>query len=138
MSRQVYHAVARDQASLYRLAEDRFQIIRDGALASILTGWRYVLVSDKVFKVLREVGIPVADRAVVVFDSTTASEIRGYHEIRVNGEVTPESISALGPAEHLWLHANRDLFMSVELYRRLADECSDLDFSEGFSDFAAW
>ena len=136
MSGQLYHAVARDQATLYRMSEGRFQVIRDGALTSILTGWSYVLVSDKVLKVLRKAGISFADQTAVIFDPTTASEITGYREIRVKGQVTPQTIGDAGVGEHLWLHANRDLFVSAELHRRLSGECPDVDFSEGFSRFA--
>jgi hypothetical protein len=130
------HVAARGQASLYRLGDGRFQIIRDGALASILTGPGYFLATDAVLSVLRELGVPAMERAVVVVDPTKATEIVDYRELQVAAEVTPETVDRQPAGQHLWHHANQDLFVSPELRRRLELRCSDLVFSEGFTEFA--
>src|SRR5688500_4520200 len=103
------HVIALDQPTLHRLQDGRFEIVRDGALAPILTGYGYVLATQAVVEILRAEGVSVPDRAAIVYDPATKVETIGYRELHVTGVISPETVDATDTSEQLWLHANEDL-----------------------------
>jgi hypothetical protein len=113
---RIYHVVAPRQASLYRLNDGRFQVVRDGELSSILTGYGYVLVTEEVLRAFRRAGVSAVDRPAVVFDSAASSQMATYREIEVTREVAPRTIDEIALDDHLWCHARRDLFVSLRRF----------------------
>jgi hypothetical protein len=133
---QPVHVVAREQPLLHPLRDGRFQIVRDGALAPILTGYGYVLATPEVIDILRREGVSVPDRAAILYDPSTKTDITGYRQLDVTAVIAPETIATADLAEEMWLYANADLFVAPKLHRPLRERFGDLVFSEGFSDFA--
>jgi hypothetical protein len=136
MPARPFHVVAPDQPWLHQLRDGRFQIVRSGKLSAILTGYHYVLVTEDVLTILRGEHAALVPGSAVVFDPATKQDIADYSQLQVMERLTPETLDAVDPAAQIWLHAQRDLFVSPNVYQKLADRFPDLRFSEGFSGFA--
>ena len=136
MSDLPFHVSAVDEPLLYRLPDGRFQIVRDGTLAPLLTGHGYILVTERLHALLESEGASLPAKPAVVYDPTSKIEVTGYRELRVLSEVMPETASVVtGQGGSVWAYANRYLFVSLELQRKLSRAFPGLVFSEGFSRF---
>jgi hypothetical protein len=124
---------------LYELGDGRFQLIEQGPIAPLMSGYRYFLVERALALFLDELGLERAwQEPAVLFNRTTGEEMHTHVRLHVSQFFTQNMLPDL-PLEGLRLLTFNDeyYFASPELKACLeASPVGYLQFSEGFSGFA--
>lgn len=125
---------------LYELGDGRFQLVEQGPIAPLMSGYRYLLVERELALFLHELGLERArQEPAVLFNRATGEEMHTHVRLHVSQFFTEDMLSDI-PLEGLRLLAFNEqyYFASPELKDCL--EASPfggyLQFSEGLEGFA--
>ncbi|CAN7155529.1 hypothetical protein [Polaromonas sp. LjRoot131] len=124
---------------LYELGDGRFQLIEQGPIAPLMSGYRYLIVERALALFLDQLGLERArQEPAVLFNRATGEEMRTHVRLHISQFLTQNMLADL-PLEGLRLLTFNDeyYFASPELKACLeASPFGYLQFSEGFSGFA--
>ncbi len=125
---------------LYELSDGRFQLIQQGPIAPLMTGYGYLLVENALAAFLQSFPIEhVRYEPAVLFNRGTGAEYRTHVRIVVSQRFRPgdASDSHLGGMRILAMN-DEYFFVTAELKNALeASPFRYLQFSEGLGNFAA-
>jgi hypothetical protein len=127
---------AGDRPGIAQMAEGRFHVWRSGALGNLLPTASAILISRDLagFLSAETIGGWVV-REITIVDPPDG-EIRGYVQLVIANELTPDSLPLDVSGNQLWRFGTNHFFVSPDLGRTLATRFDDLLFSLGFSRFA--
>ena len=124
---------------LYELGDGRFQLIEQGPIAPLMSGYRYLLVERELALLLHDLGLErVRHEPAVLFKRATGEEMHTHVRLHVSQFFTENMLPDI-PLEGLRLLTFNDqyYFASPELKTCLEASPFDyLQFSEGLSGFA--
>jgi hypothetical protein len=126
--------------SLYQLEDGRFQLIANGPIAPLMTGFGYVLAEKALAEFLFTRGLErVGFLAAIIYHRGTGEEYHTHEQLLVGQRFCSGSIKDVAlDGERLLLMDERYLFTSPSLKEALAQSQFDyFRFSEGLSEFAA-
>ena len=126
--------------SLYQLADGRFQLIANGPIAPLMTGFDYVLAEKPLAEFLFARGLErVRFLPAIIYRRGTGEEYHTHEQLLVGQRFSSTSIRDVAlDGERLLLMDERYLFASPSLKEVLAESQFDyLQFSEGLSEFVA-
>ncbi|MFG6485638.1 hypothetical protein ACG04R_03080 [Roseateles sp. BYS78W] len=125
---------------LYELADGRFQLIKQGPIAPLMTGYRHLLVESSLAEFLQCLPIErVRYEPAVLVNRGTGEEHRTHSRIVVSQFFRPDDLRDI-PLEGMRILTMNDeyFFVTAELKNALeASPFQYLQFSEGLSNFAA-
>ena len=124
---------------LYRLSDDRFQVMEEGELVPLMVGYEYVLVESALAEYLEVLDLPRLEIiGAVVYDPRKKLEIHTYQQLQVDQGFSSDMIRDINlDGERFLLMGERYLFVSPLLKQRLEmSPFKYLRFTEGLSEFA--
>lgn len=128
-----------DSVPLIELADDRFQMLEQGALGRFASGHQYLLVDRPLAKYLKSLKVPqITFAPVVVINRTTGEEHRTHVRVFVHQSFSPDEVESIS-LDGLQMYAMNGeyFFVSPPLKHALeANAFSYIAFSEGLSGFA--
>lgn len=126
-------------ARLYQLADGRFQIVGNGELAPLMTGYDYVLVEEDLAEYLIALNLPKLEMiAATIYEPWQKQEIRTHKQLLIQQQCSTEEIGDIDLDGERFLVMNREyVFVSGPLKERLAaSPFKYLRFTEGLEGFA--
>jgi hypothetical protein len=126
--------------ALYQLEDGRFQLIANGPIAPLMTGFEYVLAENALADFLFVRGLDnVRFHPATIYRRSTGDEYRTHQRLIIGQHFDSDGLRDLAlEGERLLLMDNRYVFVSPDLKRTLeGSQFEYLNFSEGISDFAA-
>lgn len=136
----LYHLTCGAASSpLIRLSDGRFQIIEDGPLTPLMTGYKYFLVDQALAEYLEALKIPnIRFEPATIWHREHDRNHSSHTELVVERTLSPKEIAQVEVSGHQVFALNdRYLFISPLLKLELENSnFNDLQFSEGLSEFA--
>ncbi len=124
---------------LFRIADERYQMTKDGPIAPFMDGPGYFLAESTLTSFLDELDIQgLSFEPAVIWHRRIDKEYRTHHNLIVGRFFTPSTINELDlTGSQVYSMNDRYFFISHELKQRLEDApFGYLKFSEGLSGFA--
>jgi hypothetical protein len=140
LSAPFYLSCSSPADGLYQLEDGRFQLIANGPIAPLMTGFDYVLAEKALAEFLFARGMErVRFLPAIIYRRATGEEYRAHEQLIVDQRFSSGDIRDVAlDGERLLLMDERHLFASPSLKDVLAESHFDyLQFSEGLSEFAA-
>jgi hypothetical protein len=119
---------------LWRMAADKFRVVKYDAMASLLTNADYVLMDKKYKPIIERLVGQVEIQDVVIYDQVRNLTWDNYFEVRILKDINPEKIKQLDPqGQEIWSYGNMAVFVSEDLKTEIQNlGANEFEFSEGF------
>lgn len=125
---------------LFRLADGRFQLTKDGPIAPFMSGPGYFVVERNLARFLSDLDISrIRFEPAVIWHRRLDLEYSTHASLLVDQHITPETLGASDLSEErIYSMNDTHLFVSPALKDRLeSSSFRYLRFSEGLADFAS-
>lgn len=127
-------------ARLHQLADGRFQVVEEGELAPLMTGYEYVLVERDFAEYLSDLGLfglTIVD--AIIYEPWLKQEFRTHRELQINHHFYGDEIDEVDlKGERFSVMDDQHVFVTEPLKERLeASPFKYLCFTAGLYGFAA-